>query len=198
MYLYLLLFATLQAYITSEIRQTSGGNNFCIVDGKPYRNGERIPRHHVCHICLCHEGRAECSWMDCPPPPEGCVEYTVPNYCNPTLYLCPIPEELRVAGNKKSLRRLRRASDMLATNLEFRDRITGDCSVLGVPYRTGDLMGIATKFCLECRCGQQNMFCSPKCCFKHASLTQKMFLEREDSVSGNGNIEKHPLDYLLK
>ncbi|KAF8791180.1 uncharacterized protein LOC129959638 [Argiope bruennichi] len=194
MYLFLILFATLQVYINAEIRHTSGGNDFCIVDGRPYRNGERIPRDHVCHICLCHQGRVECSWMNCPPPPEGCTEFTVPNYCNPTLYICSIPENLR---ESRTSRLVRRASDTAASGLDFSNQSAGDCTVLGVPYRTGDLMGIATKFCLECRCGRQNMFCSPRCCFKHASLHENVS-DREAAVRGPVTPDKHPLYHLFK
>lgn len=71
-----------------EIYQTPGGSDFCIVDGVAYRAGERIPRESPCHICLCHLGRAECSWMACPVAPEGCYIFHGKGYCNPTLYVC--------------------------------------------------------------------------------------------------------------
>lgn len=71
-----------------EIRWTDGGQDFCIIDGKPYRSGDRIPRDHPCHVCMCHMGRASCYWMKCPPAPEGCIEYTDEKYCNPALYVC--------------------------------------------------------------------------------------------------------------
>ncbi|GIY04129.1 uncharacterized protein CEXT_476081 [Caerostris extrusa] len=135
--------------------------------------------------------------MNCPPPPEGCTEYTVSNYCNPTLYICSIPEHLREPRQKRSLQRFRRASDTAATGLDDLNPRRGDCTVLGVPYRTGDLMGIATKFCLECRCGRQNMFCSPRCCFKHANLYENA-TERIAAERGPRIPDKHPLYHIFK
>ncbi|XP_042898421.1 uncharacterized protein [Parasteatoda tepidariorum] len=193
MSLSLILIVVFVKYILAEIKHTAGGNDYCIIDGRPFRSGERIPRNHVCHICLCHLGKAECSWMNCPPPPEGCTEFSVSNYCNPTLYICSIPEHLKHTRERRSAENFSSHPDKLLKQSNKRKRSLGDCNVLGVPYKTGDLMGVASSFCMECRCGKQNMFCSPRCCFQYADFNENTTLREQQQYF---RPQPHPLHYL--
>ncbi|KAG8201456.1 hypothetical protein JTE90_024326 [Oedothorax gibbosus] len=199
---YLGIFVTIQCFLFSscipEIRWTDGGQDFCIVEGKPYRNGDRIPRDNPCHVCMCHLGRATCYWMKCPPAPEGCIEYANEKYCNPALYVCDIPEHLVGYRHQSSADSFGSGSGSLQNSEDNNvTHTSGDCNILGVPYKTGDLMGIATSFCLECRCAERKLYCSPRCCFNyakyHMSPIEKMVAAQRLVVP-----LKNPLRHLLE
>ncbi|KAF2349977.1 hypothetical protein FHG87_019271 [Trinorchestia longiramus] len=45
------------------------------------------------------------------------------------------------------------------------------CTILGVQYQLGEVVGVASDPCMECRCAAGDLFCSPRCCFLPAPLT---------------------------
>lgn len=166
----------------------------CYYENRVYKSGERIPQEETCHICFCHRGRVDCSWMNCPPPPDNCEQMMLPGECNPILYVCPIPKELTNVGTSW-IRRLKRISDV-PPGILYDER--PDCRILGVPYKTGDLVGVASHSCLECRCARNELYCSPRCCFSRLDLGDKPSAVMRALSRGSRIPERHPLDHLWK
>lgn len=73
---------------------------------------------------------------------------------------------------------------------------SGDCNILGVPYKVGDLMGIATSYCLECRCAIRKMYCSPKCCFHNVDYDMTPS-EQLAATRYPKTPVRHPLSHLI-
>lgn len=74
------------------------------------------------------------------------------------------------------------------------------CTILGVRYHLGDVVGIATDVCQECRCAAQSLYCSPKCCFKAAAfqINEQVIRSYEDTPAVNPNdpAVQHPLHFV--
>lgn len=303
----------------------------CSVDGRNYASETSVPREDPCHYCICYRGKVDCYWKRCARIPNGCQVMTLQDNCNPSLYICEIPEKARNAptygrplsniespartlfiseavpttrspspaiqfsirparqpviippsreltpperrdyvietpsrhltpplkpaqqgralnddsNNRqpsafglrmKQKMRFKRSiipaeSRVLPHNIEeafpvdfqsiveshvrSKRAINGSgsdnhhhhhhhheeedrgCSILGVRYELGEVVGVATDSCQECRCAAQSLFCSPKCCFKPAPLQLAgdtiRFLEQGiDPQEG----PQHPLYYI--
>jgi len=74
------------------------------------------------------------------------------------------------------------------------------CTILGVRYELGDVVGIATDVCQECRCAAQSLYCSPKCCFKVApfQINDQHIRAYQNTPTGNSNepVVQHPLHFV--
>jgi len=46
--------------------------------------------------------------------------------------------------------------------------------IRGIAYLTGEIIGVASNNCLECRCAKNSMYCTPLCCFKRASVNEDL------------------------
>ncbi|KAL7635455.1 UNVERIFIED_CONTAM: hypothetical protein RMT77_014524 [Armadillidium vulgare] len=209
-----------------DVNNTRGS---CLADGVLYYSETSIPRDHPCHYCICFQSQVSCYWKQCAAPPVNCVVMEFENVCNPSLYVCEIPQKaikepvlefgarLNAASGKRKLRRrrpslggndperviirrgvrikrgLRMPIAEDPTLIKFQDawekyleskeshrikraigkpssgfnRLLKDtsCTVFGVPYNLGEVIGVASDVCMECRCAAGEMFCSPKCCF---------------------------------
>jgi len=53
------------------------------------------------------------------------------------------------------------------------------CTILGVKYGLGEVVGVASTPCLECRCAAGDLFCSPRCCFRAAPLAPNRLQVRQ-------------------
>jgi len=53
------------------------------------------------------------------------------------------------------------------------------CTILGVKYGLGEVVGVATTPCMECRCAAGDLFCSPRCCFTTAPLAPNRLQVRQ-------------------
>ncbi|XP_043233270.1 uncharacterized protein LOC122387267 [Amphibalanus amphitrite] len=74
---------------------------------------------------------------------------------------------------------------------------TKSCSILGVKYELGEVIGVASDNCLECRCAAQAMFCSPKCCF--FALEERLLREGRRSSPDQEPPRPHPLQaYIIE
>ncbi|XP_022250583.1 uncharacterized protein LOC111087611 isoform X3 [Limulus polyphemus] len=71
-----------------------------------------------------------------------------------------------------------------------------DCVILSVPYRRGETIGVASNSCLECRCANGSMFCSPKCCFQPTGPEENSFLVSRSGRRSWVPVVEHPLAYL--
>ncbi|RWS14661.1 filaggrin-like protein [Dinothrombium tinctorium] len=159
------------------------GGKPCSFENSIFKSGEMIPRRNPCHICVCVRGYVQCFWQRCPPPPDGCYEMTYKNICNPSIYNCSIPERA-LPDSKVSLIRAKYGSR------KFGDRpVKGDCVIRGISYFTGEIIGVATSNCLECRCAKNSMYCTPLCCYEHTTS-----VEEEAEKKYRFQQEKRPLD----
>ncbi|XP_037087133.1 uncharacterized protein LOC119107700 [Pollicipes pollicipes] len=70
------------------------------------------------------------------------------------------------------------------------------CSIMGVRYELGEVIGVASDNCLECRCAAQAMFCSPKCCF--FALEERLLREGRQASADERLPRPHPLQALLR
>jgi len=78
--------------------------------------------------------------------------------------------------------------------------IDNDCTILGVKYQLGQVVGVASDQCQECRCAAQSLWCSPKCCFKPAPFEivphlMTVFEETRNQPSETA-VQKNPLHYI--
>ncbi|XP_068231080.1 uncharacterized protein [Palaemon carinicauda] len=215
------------------------GRGACKANGRLYPSETAIPKDHPCHYCICYESQVTCYWKQCAAAPRDCAVMHFENVCNPSLYMCKIPEKAkaepkRVFGDRiNSLRRrrlIREAQPTSALRLpinepfpvkidaEFVARIersvrvpraingshhhahhhTHDksCMVLGVKYNLGEVIGVASGVCMECRCAAGKMFCSPKCCFlpspfELTSRDTQLLSDRPEEAAA-----PHPLSYV--
>uniref|UniRef100_T1JB94 VWFC domain-containing protein n=1 Tax=Strigamia maritima TaxID=126957 RepID=T1JB94_STRMM len=69
------------------------------------------------------------------------------------------------------------------------------CEILGVKYRIGELVGVATDPCLECRCALDALYCSPKCCFQPAEPDDDVAQQIQRS-DGHKPLQHNPLQHL--
>ncbi|KAI9557034.1 hypothetical protein GHT06_016831 [Daphnia sinensis] len=339
----------------------------CIVGGKTYLSETSVPRDHPCHYCICYGGKVDCFWKQCAHIPDGCEVMAFQDTCNPSLYICDIPEKAREApiyapplavrqpstlqalpstkiyttttlstttssprprltqpstivqtyakpetvvapsrhlvpparqpieppsrhltpplpsavgpqkksisispqqvarqrrpvvevankqpaqfglGMKNKMRFSRSLADvssvletMLPHNIQeefplnfdkefvirlverqirskrsINDVASGNhhhhhhdhheedrgCTILGIHYQLGEVIGVATDVCRECRCAAQSLFCSPKCCFKPAPLQQVTgdfvrVLEQSPAPASALEAPLHPLHYI--
>jgi len=70
------------------------------------------------------------------------------------------------------------------------------CTILGVKYGLGDVIGVATDPCMECRCAAGDLFCSPRCCFNPAPLAvnRLQIIQHEEALKRQGHsVPPHPL-----
>ncbi|CAL4131468.1 unnamed protein product [Meganyctiphanes norvegica] len=195
----------------------------CLVDGREYPSDTAIPRAHPCHYCICYQGQVTCYWKQCSVAPHNCAVLHFEHTCNPSLYMCSIPEKtkkepvrefgarLNTLRRRRLIREVPSTSSMrlpvdepfpvkfdsefvgrLESHLRTRRAVNGSshhnhgvkfhqtpdksCTILGVKYNLGEVIGVATDVCMECRCAAGNMYCSPKCCFQHSPFK----LEQED------------------
>jgi len=70
------------------------------------------------------------------------------------------------------------------------------CSILGVKYQLGEVIGVASDNCLECRCAAQALFCSPKCCF--FAVEERLLREGRQVRAEDDKRRPHPLHTLLR
>ncbi|XP_022250551.1 kielin/chordin-like protein isoform X1 [Limulus polyphemus] len=162
----------------------------CYLEGNRYESGHSIPRSHPCHYCSCVRGYIDCYWQKCPPSPVGCIELNYDGVCNPSLYLCPIPDHNQTFPMKYTLKR-----DGQKYKTE-EEQNAPDCVILSVPYRRGETIGVASNSCLECRCANGSMFCSPKCCFQPTGPEENSFLVSRSGRRSWVPVVEHPLAYL--
>ncbi|KAK3873760.1 hypothetical protein Pcinc_021267 [Petrolisthes cinctipes] len=71
----------------------TGGRGSCLVDGLTYPSETAIPRDHPCHYCICYQSQVTCYWKQCAAAPRNCAVMHFENVCNPSLYMCQIPEK---------------------------------------------------------------------------------------------------------
>ncbi|XP_063841098.1 uncharacterized protein LOC135089450 [Scylla paramamosain] len=279
--------------INGSLSSPSPGS--CEVDGLHYPSETAIPRDHPCHYCICYRSQITCYWKQCAAPPKNCDVMLFEDVCNPSLYMCRIPEKARPQPIRRfgdrifSLRRRRRlrrsplpshrrsslslpsmshflssshwsdvsrntSADVLRDitcinthqikfktpryssegNLrqigvddDFLTRVYRDapmeearhrsrreigsphyhkapnqipldksCTILGVKYNLGEVIGVASDVCMECRCAAGRMFCSPRCCFLPSPLTLSL-AHLEDLISAAPPPPRpHPLHYI--
>ncbi|XP_069178151.1 uncharacterized protein [Procambarus clarkii] len=215
--------------------ETRGG---CRVGDTVYPSETAIPRDHPCHYCICYQSQITCYWKQCAAAPRDCAVMHFEDVCNPSLYMCKIPEKAQEEPQRRfgdrinSLRRrrlIRQASTSsrlpvdepfpVQLDAEFlslverserrRRSLDGSqvhhhnhlhhdksCTILGVKYNLGEVIGVASDVCMECRCAAGKMFCSPKCCFLPSPLHlterhQLAFARRQPDPS-----RPHPLSYV--
>lgn len=336
----------------------------CNVGGQTYLSETSVPRDHPCHYCICYGGKIDCFWKQCAHIPDGCQVMAFQDTCNPSLYICDIPEKAREApiyapplavrqpptlqslpstkvymatsqsttssprprltqpstivqtyakpevvppsrhlvpparqpieppsrhltpplpsavgpqkksiwpqqverqrrpvdeiankqpaqfglGMKNKMRFSRSLADvgsvletMLPHNIQEEFPLNFDqefvvrlverqirskrsinnsasgnhhhhhhhdhheedrgCTILGIHYQLGEVIGVATDVCRECRCAAQSLFCSPKCCFKPAPLQQVTgdfvrVLEQSPAPASGLEAPRHPLHYI--
>ncbi|GAB6030876.1 hypothetical protein CHUAL_007708 [Chamberlinius hualienensis] len=141
----------------------------CVYNQVVYVSGQNIDQDDPCRFCVCIDGEVVCYWKNCPPAPEGCADLSFDGVCPRSLYLCPIPvkgQPLPFSDNAlKKLPKSDLPSTSNATNLQ--------CDILGVKYGIGELVGVASDPCMECRCALDSLYCSPKCCFQ-PSVDEKL------------------------
>lgn len=96
------------ASIHDEQRAVTNGNQFkslaksCQIEGRDYPSETIVPREHPCHYCVCHEGKVTCYWKNCDArAPVGCKVMDFQDACNPSLYICGIPESVRDSPNQQ-------------------------------------------------------------------------------------------------
>ncbi|XP_042884137.1 uncharacterized protein LOC122260793 [Penaeus japonicus] len=70
------------------------------------------------------------------------------------------------------------------------------CMILGVKYNLGEVIGVASDVCMECRCAAGNMYCSPKCCFLPSPFTLTSQHHQEFSTRPQEAPSPHPLSYV--
>lgn len=96
--------------------------------------------------------------------------------------------------------RSRRAINASAVHNHHNEPVDRGCTILGVRYHLGDVVGIATDVCQECRCAAQSLYCSPKCCFKAApfQINEQLIRSYEDTPASNTNdpVVQHPLHFV--
>jgi len=96
--------------------------------------------------------------------------------------------------------RSRRAINSSAAHNHHHQPVDRGCTILGVRYDLGDVVGIATDVCQECRCAAQSLYCSPKCCFKAApfQISEQLIRSYENTSSGDPNdpAVQHPLHFV--
>ncbi|KAK8725203.1 hypothetical protein OTU49_010754 [Cherax quadricarinatus] len=215
----------------------SDGRGSCKVDGVSYPSETAIPRDHPCHYCICYQGQITCYWKQCAAAPRDCAIMHFDNVCNPSLYMCKIPEKALEEPRRKygdrinSVRRrrlIRQAtptSSLLPVSEPFpvqlddkfvarvvsgeRERRALDgshhhhhhhqdksCTILGVKYNLGEVIGVASDVCMECRCAAGKMFCSPRCCFLPSPL--HLSLNHQQALASRGPLpaRPHPLSYV--
>lgn len=80
-------------YIFSYGLQDAEGGD-CSANGQSVVDGGLTHGDDPCHVCICRLGQLECFWQQCGPAPQLCRVFDVEGRCNPSLYLCEIPEEL--------------------------------------------------------------------------------------------------------
>lgn len=226
-------------YTGRPVDGNAGSRGSCEANGRSYPSETAIPRDHPCHYCICYESQVTCYWKQCAAAPRNCAIMHFENVCNPSLYMCKIPEKAksqpkRVYGDRiNTLRRrrlIREAQPTSALRLpidepfpvkfdaEFVNRlersvrvpraINGShlhphhhahdksCMVLGIKYNLGEVIGVASGVCMECRCAAGKMFCSPKCCFLPSPFdlthrhTQQLSSKPQDPPA------PHPLSYV--
>lgn len=243
--------------INGSLSSPSPGS--CEVDGVHYPSETSIPRDHPCHYCICYRSQITCYWKQCAAAPRNCAVMHFENVCNPSLYVCKIPEKARPQPVRKygdrifSLRRrrrLRRSSSSSSYSLppfnepfpvEFNDEFLtrvlreasaediekGDievparglrrtkreigsphyrkanhipldksCTILGVKYNLGEVIGVASSVCMECRCAAGKMFCSPRCCFLPSPLSLTIAHLNSLTSAGSPPPRPHPLHYI--
>ncbi|XP_076311376.1 kielin/chordin-like protein [Tachypleus tridentatus] len=88
-----------------QYNMTLNIDHACYLEGNRHESGHSIPRSHPCHYCSCVRGYIDCYWQKFPPSPIGCIELNYDGVCNPSLYLCPIPEHNQTFPVKYTLRR---------------------------------------------------------------------------------------------
>lgn len=189
----------------------SDSRGSCVVGDRAYPSETAIPRDHPCHYCICYQSQVTCYWKQCAAAPRNCAVLHFENVCNPSLYMCDIPEKTRHVPKRRfgdrinTLRRLRLVREVPSTSslqlpidepfpvkfdedfvarversLRPRRSVDGShhhqehphhhhhdksCTILGVKYNLGEVIGVASDVCMECRCAAGKMYCSPKCCF---------------------------------
>lgn len=236
--------------INGSLSSPSPGS--CEVDGLHYPSETAIPRDHPCHYCICYRSQITCYWKQCAAPPKNCDVMLFEDVCNPSLYMCRIPEKarpqpIRRFGDRifslRRRRRLRRSPSPVSSPLvpfppfnepfpvkvddDFLTRVYRDapmeearhrsrreigsphyhkapnqipldksCTILGVKYNLGEVIGVASDVCMECRCAAGRMFCSPRCCFLPSPLTLSL-AHLEDLISAAPPPPRpHPLHYI--
>ncbi|XP_065571947.1 uncharacterized protein LOC136034602 [Artemia franciscana] len=207
--------------ITGKVLDLNNTNGACLLGQDLYQSETSIPKPDPCHYCVCIEGKVDCFWKQCPPPPDGCASFDVKDVCNPSLYICSIPEILRSAPKsyeqvsqavrrKRSIRQGIQIKEPFPIDLKLlfppedrrrrfrrtKNHPENSCKIAGIMYQVGETVGVASDLCLECRCAAQKLFCSPKCCFKPAPLfvNNRPTYRSLDEASSN----KHPLQFLLR
>lgn len=237
-------------YTGRPINGTSGRGS-CLVDGRSYPSETAIPRDHPCHYCICYQGQVTCYWKQCAAAPRDCAVMHFENVCNPSLYMCKIPEKAvrvpkRVFGDRiKGLRRRRliraaepfspvpssssaqpslrlpvpepfpvtidealvarvvRAVGRARRAIDDHHHHHNDphhhdksCTILGVVYYLGEVIGVASDVCMECRCAAGKMFCSPRCCFLPSPLAISPSRQHALSSRQPDAPKPHPLSYV--
>lgn len=283
--------------INGSLSSPSPGS--CEVDGNYYPSETAIPRDHPCHYCICYRSQVTCYWKQCAAAPLDCAVMHFENVCNPSLYMCNIPEKARPQPIRKygdrisSLRRRRQPRSpafssssslrsppsppfdepfpveldekFLSRALrearwlershskadpgehqdedEVEDEIGGgreddsrrkreignplyrkagdhdhhhdhphddnhnndnhihvpkdkSCTILGVRYNLGEVIGVASDVCMECRCAAGKMFCSPRCCFLPSPLSLTIALLQDLAGNPPPPARPHPLHYI--
>lgn len=80
---------------------------------------------------------------------------------------------------------------------EAEEAPSNDCTILGVRYELGQVVGVASDPCQECRCAAQSLFCSPKCCFLPSQLdSRRLGQEPYDEYRALQPLAQHPLAYV--
>ncbi|XP_018009879.1 uncharacterized protein LOC108667371 [Hyalella azteca] len=99
------------------------------------------------------------------PPNATLARYGAPRMALPVEEPFPLEltEELllHISGN-----RVKRDKSSMAF-WQPRDK---SCTILGVKYNLGEVVGVASDACMECRCAAGDLYCSPRCCFLPAPL----------------------------
>ncbi|KAK4311773.1 hypothetical protein Pmani_016730 [Petrolisthes manimaculis] len=234
---------------TGRAINSTEGRGSCLVDGLTYPSETAIPRDHPCHYCICYQSQVTCYWKQCAAAPRDCAVMHFENVCNPSLYMCQIPEkasrvpkrrfgdrikglkrrrfiravessslvpksssaqsalrlpisepfpvkidEALVARVERSLSRVRRAVD--DHHHHHNDPHDKTCTILGVVYNLGEVIGVASDVCMECRCAAGKMFCSPRCCFLPSPLSLTSSQEHRLASRQLDPPKPHPLSYV--
>ncbi|XP_042210250.1 uncharacterized protein LOC121858080 [Homarus americanus] len=212
----------------------------CTLDGLTYPSETAIPRDHPCHYCICYQSQVTCYWKQCAAAPRNCAIMHFENVCNPSLYMCKIPEKARPEPKRRygdrinSLRRRRLIREATPTSsslrlpvdepfpakfdeafvarversVRMRRALDGSsahhhhhhhdksCTILGVKYNLGEVIGVASDVCMECRCAAGKMFCSPRCCFLPSPF--QLSLNHQEALTSRqpGPARPHPLSYV--
>ncbi|CAG0921412.1 unnamed protein product [Notodromas monacha] len=82
-------------------------------------------------------------------------------------------------------------STRVKRSLNATQYIDRGCDILGIRYEVGEVIGVASDLCMECRCAAQALFCSPKCCSSSAlstrvkrSLNATQYIDRGCDILG--------------